>query len=310
MISLEHATKRYGKITALRDVSFQAGEGQVTGLLGRNGAGKTTALNLLTGYFPPDEGRVTVDGMDMLNRPRDCKRKIGYLPEKPPLYDEMTVLEYLSFVCDLREVVRGAKGKHVDEIMALCSLEKERDRMIGHLSKGYRQRVGIAQALCGSPGVLILDEPTVGLDPLQVVEIRELIRELGKDHTIIFSSHILSEVQQLCTSVLILHEGRLRGNFDLREKAEKEMCLRLTAAGPAESLIGGLRSIGSILRIEKLAAGPEGTGLRIICRPEDERGRTTDQIFRLLAAMDAPIREMAPERDSLEETFLELTGKE
>ncbi len=310
MISLEHATKRYGKITALRDVSFQVGEGQVTGLLGRNGAGKTTALNLLTGYFPPDEGRVTVDGMDMLDRPRECKRKIGYLPEKPPLYDEMTVLEYLRFVCDLREVVRGARGKHVDEILALCSLEKERDRLIGHLSKGYRQRLGIAQALCGSPGVLILDEPTVGLDPMQVVEIRELIRALGKDHTIIFSSHILSEVQQLCSSVLILHEGRLQGNFDLREKEEKEQCLHLTAAGPAESLISGLRSIGSILKIEKLSTGPEGTGLRIVCRPGDERGRTTDQIFRLLAALDAPIREMTPERDSLEETFLELTGKE
>ncbi len=310
MISLEHVTKRYGKTTALTDVSFQAVEGQVTGLLGRNGAGKTTALNLLTGYFPPDEGRVRVDGMDMLTRARECKRKIGYLPERPPLYDEMTVREYLSFVCDLREVVRKAKGKHVDEILALCSLEKEQDRMISHLSKGYRQRVGIAQALCGSPEVLILDEPTVGLDPMQVVEIRELIRMLGKDHTIIFSSHILSEVQQLCSAVLILHEGRLRGNFDLRKKEEKEMCLRLTAAGTAEGLTDGLRSIGTILRIEKLSAEPGETTLRLVCHPGNERGRTTDQIFRLLTALDAPIREMTPERDSLEETFLELTGKE
>ncbi len=310
MISLEHVTKRYGKITALRDVSFRAAEGQVTGLLGRNGAGKTTALNLLTGYFPPEEGRVLVDGTDMMSRPRECKRKIGYLPERPPLYDEMTVRAYLDFVCDLREVTTAAKRKHVDEILELCALTEVQGRIIGHLSKGYRQRTGIAQALCGSPEVIILDEPTVGLDPLQVVEIRELIRALGREHTIIFSSHILSEVQQLCTSVLILHEGALRGSFDLRDREEKEIRLRLTAAGREETLIPALRSIGSILKIEKLPGESGTAALRLTGLPADERGRTTDQIFHLLAAMDAPIRELIPERDSLEEAFLELTGRE
>ncbi len=310
MISLEHVTKRYGKITALRDVSFRAAEGQVTGLLGRNGAGKTTALNLLTGYFPPEEGRVLVDGTDMMSRPRECKRKIGYLPERPPLYDEMTVRGYLDFVCDLREVAAGAKRRHVDEILELCALTEVQGRIIGHLSKGYRQRTGIAQALCGSPEVIILDEPTVGLDPLQVVEIRELIRSLGREHTIIFSSHILSEVHQLCTSVLILHEGELRGSFDLREREAKEIRLRLTAAGRAEALIPALRSIGSILKIEKLPGESGTASLRLTGLPADERGRTTDQIFHLLAAMDAPIRELTPERDSLEEAFLELTGRE
>ncbi len=310
LIEMEHATKRYGRITALRDVSFRIGEARVTGLLGRNGAGKTTALNLLTGYFPPEEGRVLVDGVDMMKNPRECKRKIGYLPEKPPLYDEMTVREYLGFVCDLREVVPGAKKKHVEEILGLCALEEVRDRVIGHLSKGYRQRTGIAQALCGSPEVLILDEPTVGLDPMQVVEIRELIRQLGREHTIIFSSHILSEVQQLCSSALILHEGQLRGNFDLGEKAGQELWLRLQAVGQADTLIPALRSIESIRKIEKLP-GEEGcASLRIFCLDGDSRGRTTDQIFHLLAALDAPIREMTRERDSLEETFLEITGRE
>ncbi len=310
MIALEHVTKKYGRITALRDVSMQPPEGQVTGLLGRNGAGKTTALNLLTGYFPPEEGRVLVDGMDMMQHPRECKRRIGYLPERPPLYDEMTVREYLSFVCDLREVVRGKKRRHVEEILELCALGEVRDRVIGQLSKGYRQRTGIAQALCGSPEILILDEPTVGLDPMQVVEIRELIRSLGQEHTIIFSSHILSEVQQLCASVLILHEGELRGSFDLKEKAGRDLRLRLTAAGEEEALLPALRSIGSILKTERLSREEGCVSLRIVCRPEDERGRTTDQIFHLLAALDAPIRELTPERDDLEETFLELTGRE
>ncbi len=310
MTALEHVTKRYGRITALKDVSFRVEKGCITGLLGRNGAGKTTALNLLTGYIPPDEGTVWVDGMDMLDRPRDCKRKIGYLPERPPLYDEMTVRDYLGFVCDLREVVRSARKKHVEEILRLCALTEVSDRVIGHLSKGYRQRTGIAQALCGSPEVLILDEPTVGLDPVQVVEIRELIRTLGESHTIIFSSHILSEVQQLCSSALILHEGQLRGTFDLRSPAEDSLRLRLTAAGQAEELMPALRSIGCVRKIEKLPAEPGSACMRLLCAPGDDRGRATDQIFHLLAALDAPIREMTPERDSLEETFLELTGRE
>ena len=201
MIELEHVTKLYGSIPALRDVSLHVPKGQTAGLLGRNGAGKTTALNLMTGYFPPTEGKVRIGGKDMLADPRACKRMIGYLPEKPPLYDEMTVEEYLIFVCELREVVRKANKAHVEEILELCALQDMRQRMIGHLSKGYRQRVGIAQALCGSPEILILDEPTVGLDPKQTVEMRELIRRLGEDHTVLFSSHILSEVQQLCSRV-------------------------------------------------------------------------------------------------------------
>ena len=233
MIELEHVTKRYGGILALQDVSLRVSSGEVVGLLGRNGAGKTTALNLMTGFFPPSEGRVRIGGKEMLSDPRGCKRMIGYLPEKPPLYDEMTVEDYLLFVSELREVVRKALG----------GLTEMRRRVIGHLSKGYRQWTGIAQALCGAPEILILDEPTVGLDPKQTVEMRELIRELGKTPTVIFSSHILGEVQQLCSRVIILHEGRMIQSLDLKADTGDMIRLRLqTAAAPG--LADALRGAG------------------------------------------------------------------
>lgn len=310
MIALENVTKTYGRITALKDVSFQVNRGQIAGLLGRNGAGKTTALNLLTGYFPPTEGRVTVDGMDMLEKPRDCKRKIGYFPERPPLYDEMTVRDYLGFVSDLREVAPGDRKRHVAEILAVCDLEEYADRVIGNLSKGTRQRVGIAQALCGNPEVLILDEPTVGLDPRQVVEIRDLIRRLGEGRTILFSSHILSEVQQLCTHALILHEGRLIRAFDLRESGGGEgLRLRLSVRGKESELLPAIRSLPCVRSAAQMPREePDTAEIRIVGAREDERGRLTDQLFHLLAALDAPIRRLQPERDDLETVFLEATN--
>ena len=310
MITLDHATKKYGRTVALRDVSFTAEEGKITGLLGRNGAGKTTALNLLTGYFPPDGGRVLVDGMDMQLLPRECKRRIGYLPEKPPLYDEMTVTDYLGFVCDLREVLPRAKKAHVEEILKVCALTDVRDRVIGHLSKGYRQRVGIAQALCGNPEVLILDEPTVGLDPMQVVEIRDLIRELGKEHTILFSSHILSEVQQLCDSAVILHEGRLIRSFRLKDEVGNgQISLRASILGKENDLLQAVRSIPCVRKADALPSAEKGVAeLRITGVTRDERGLLTDQLFHLLAAMDAPLRQLVTEKDDLEAVFLEATA--
>lgn len=312
MIALENVTKTYGQHIALKDVSFKVEKGQIAGLLGRNGAGKTTALNLLTGYFPPDAGKVTVDGMDMLQKPRECKRRIGYLPERPPLYDEMTVRDYLAFVSDLREVAPADRKRHVGEILEICDLAEMADRVIGNLSKGTRQRVGIAQALCGSPEVLILDEPTVGLDPKQVVEIRSLIRRLGEGRTILFSSHIISEVQQLCTHALILHEGRLIRAFDLREGPMGEggtLRLRLSVRGKESELLPAIRSIPCVRQAERLERSePDTAEIRIIGARSDERGLMTDQLFRLLAAMDAPIRRLQPERDDLESVFLEATS--
>lgn len=308
MIELEHVTKFYGSIPALRDVSLHVPKGQTVGLLGRNGAGKTTALNLMTGYFPPTEGKVRIGGKDMMSDPRACKRMIGYLPEKPPLYDEMTVEEYLSFVCELREVVRKANKAHVEEILELCGLKDMRQRVIGHLSKGYRQRAGIAQALCGSPEILILDEPTVGLDPKQTVEMRELIRRLGQDHTVVFSSHILSEVQLLCTRVIILNEGQMVRSIDLKEEKKDTVKLRLRAALGRDKLLRAMRSMECVISAEAAQAPEEGTAEIVLeCRPADERGLATDQIFRLMAEMNAPIRMICEEKDTLEEIFLKNT---
>ena len=308
MIELEHVTKRYGSIPALRDVSLHVPRGQTVGLLGRNGAGKTTALNLMAGYFPPTEGRVRIGGKDMLTEPRACKRTIGYLPEKPPLYDEMTVEDYLAFVSELREVVRKANRAHVAEIIGLCALTDVRQRLIGHLSKGYRQRVGIAQALCGAPEVLILDEPTVGLDPKQTAEMRELIRRLGEEHTVVFSSHILSEVQQLCSRVIILNEGKAVQSIDLREEKKDVLKLRLRAALGRDKLLTAVKGLDCVLSAAAVP-NPEEDAAEIVleCRPADEQGRATDQIFRLLAGMDAPIRLLQEERDTLEEIFLRET---
>ena len=308
MIELEHVVKNYGGIPALRDVSFHVHAGETVGLLGRNGAGKTTALNLITGYFPPTEGSVRIGGKEMIAEPRNCKRMIGYLPEKPPLYDEMTVEEYLLFVSELREVVRKANRKHVEEIMELCGLTEMRQRVIGNLSKGYRQRTGIAQALCGAPEILILDEPTVGLDPKQTVEMRELIRRLGESHTVLFSSHLLSEVQQLCSRVIILHEGRMIRSLELGAEESETIRLRLRVAGQKDAAVNALKALDCVEQAEAGASAEEGeTEILAVCRRADEKGRATDQVFKVLAKMNMPIREMREEKDSLEEVFLRET---
>ena len=305
MIALEQVTKRYGPVEALKEVSFRIPRGGITGLLGRNGAGKTTALNLMTGYFPPTAGRVLVGGKDMRTEARACKRMIGYLPEKPPLYDEMTMEEYLRFVCELKEVRREGAKAHVDEIIGLCGLGEVRHRVTGHLSKGYRQRAGIAQALCGSPDVLILDEPTVGLDPKQTAEMRELIRELGKDRTVVFSSHILSEVQQLCDRAVILNEGRMIRSLDLGAEDGENIRLRLRAAGPASRVMPALRALDCVKAAEELPG--EMTEAVLTCLRKDGQGAAEDQIFRVCAGLNAPIRRLEEEQETLEQVFLRET---
>ena len=314
MIELKQATKRYGAVEAVKDLSFVAPEGQIIGLLGQNGAGKTTTLNMLTGYFPPTSGQVLVGGMDMLQKPRECKRLIGYLPEKPPLYDEMTVPAYLTFVCRLREVREKAIRSHIQDIIDTCGLRDVADRRLVSLSKGYRQRVGIAQALCGDPPVLVLDEPTVGLDPRQVVEIRELMRELGKHHTIIFSSHILPEIQQLCQRVVILHRGRMVHEADMRELQEDRRTLRLRAsiAMNENKLVPALKSLPCVRRVKVLPSPDAGlTSVELECTAGDnDRGNPQTQLFRLLSAHDAPLHLLTPVRDSLEEVFLRVTAED
>lgn len=314
MIELCNVTKRYGTVEAVSGLSFSAPDGQIVGLLGQNGAGKTTTLNMLTGYFPPTSGEVRVDGMDMLQDPRACKRHIGYLPEKPPLYDEMTVTAYLKFVCKLREVKREAIAQHVQHITATCGLTEVAGRLVGHLSKGYRQRVGIAQALCGDPDVLVLDEPTVGLDPKQVREIRELIRQLGKTHTVIFSSHLLPEIQQLCDRVVILHKGKLVREAPMSELTGGDgetLRFRATIAMKERLLVPALNSLECVRRVKVLPTpNADYTELELECVKETERGIAQAQLFRLLAGLDAPLMQLTPVRDTLEEVFLRATTED
>ena len=208
MIEVNHLTKRYGKLTAIKDISFTVDTGEVLGFLGPNGAGKSTTMNIITGYISSNEGTVTIDGSEILEEPKKTKQKIGYLPENPPLYTDMTVRKYLEFMFDLKRV-RLPKAEHVDEVMRLVGLSKHGKRLIKNLSKGYKQRVGFAQALLGDPQVIVLDEPTVGLDPQQIIEIRKLIKSLGKKHTVIFSSHVLSEISETCDRIIIIYGGKI-----------------------------------------------------------------------------------------------------
>ena len=306
ILEMIQVTKKYGSVTVLTEISLQVAEKQILGLLGRNGAGKTTALNLMTGYFPPTKGKIRIAGRDMMEDPRACKRRIGYLPERPPLYDELTVEEYLCFVSELREVVQKDIRRHTEEIMELCGLQEMRNRTLGRVSRGYRQRAGIAQALCGDPEILILDEPTVGLDPKQTAEMRGLIRKLGEEHTVIFSSHMLSEVQQVCQRAAILKEGRLIRVLDLNDPEQGRLCLRIRAGIGGKALREALEKLPCVEEIEIVSENNGESCARVLCR-EDDGERAEDRIFRRMAETGAPIREMTPEKDTLEEIFLKET---
>ena len=240
MIEVSHLTKKYGHRLAVEDVSFAVADGGICGLLGPNGAGKSTIMNILTGYLSATSGQVTVAGHPLPEEADAAKKCVGYLPEQPPLYPEMTVQEYLDFAAELKGVKKAGRKEQVRSAARSTGLEKVLPRLIRSLSKGYRQRVGIAQALLGSPKLIILDEPTVGLDPAQVIEIRKLIRELGQAHTVILSSHILSEVQAVCQQVLILSKGRLAASGSLQEltadgRSLEEVFLELTGGETEES---------------------------------------------------------------------------
>lgn len=307
MISLSGVTKRYGAATAVQDLSFTVSSGETLGLLGQNGAGKTTTLNIITGYLAPTSGDVRVGDYDLLTQPRQAKRLIGYLPEQPPLYDEMTVESYLRFVCRLRLVVEADIARHVRDIAAQTNLSDVLGRRVGNLSKGYRQRVGLAQALCGEPEVLVLDEPTVGLDPRQTAEFRDTLKKLSGGRTVIFSSHILSEVQALCDRVIILHHGRVVCDQRLGDMS-RGASARLQAAicGDMETLLPALRSLSSVARVTRLPAREAGVAEVLI---EGKPGAVPQkELFTLLCGLQMPLMRLTPAADTLEDVFLRCTA--
>lgn len=307
MIEFDRVSKRYGAHRALRDVSLTVPRGQVLGLLGQNGAGKTTAMNILTGCLPPSEGRVTVGGNDVMTAPRAAKRLLGYLPEQAPLYDEMTVGNYLRFACELKEVQPAAIAKHVNEIVEKTGLADVKGRKIGNLSRGYRQRVGFAQALCGSPEAIVLDEPTAGLDPRQSSDMRGLIRALAGEHTVILSSHILSEVQAVCDRVVILHHGGILWDSAQTELRRGERRLRAAILAKESVLLPRLRELPGVIRVTPEKSGEAGVTQAVLTAEGD--APVERALFTLLSGMQAPILRLTPVEDSLEEIFLRATGE-
>ena len=307
MIEVKNLTKRYGDIKALDDISFTVDTGEVLGFLGPNGAGKSTTMNIITGYISSTSGTVTVDGSEILENPRETKSKIGYLPEIPPLYPEMTVRKYLEFMFDLKKV-KLPKKEHIEEIMRLVRISDMADRLIKNLSKGYRQRVGFGQALLGNPPVLILDEPTVGLDPKQIIEVRKLIRSLGKKHTVIFSSHVLSEISATCDRIIVISEGRIVADSktdELSMALADTQKLSLTAEGSPSEVLGEIKKIPGVKKYMKVRELNEKTALYIVEYSNDCDIRR--EVFSAMVRINSPILEMKSGNESLEDMFLKLT---
>lgn len=311
MIEVQNLTKKYGDHLAVDQLSFRVEKGQIYGFLGPNGAGKSTTMNIITGYLAATSGTVIIDGKDIQKEPEEAKRKIGYLPELPPLYVEMTVYEYLRFVAELKKVPKAEQKTQIADVMDMVQITDMKNRLIKNLSKGYRQRVGLAQAILGYPEVIILDEPTVGLDPKQIIEIRDLIKKLGEEHTVILSSHILSEVSAVCDHIMIISHGKLVAS-DSPEGLQKLMSgtaqLMLCIKGVYEQIEGILEEIANVEKVEKLGE-EEGGCVRVkvyFTDPTDVR----EQIFYAMAENKLPILEMSCLEKSLEDIFLELTGDE
>ena len=310
MISVQEVSKQYGPKRVLEKISFEITKGEVLGLLGPNGAGKTTLLRILTGFFPPTEGKVLVDGLDLARQPKKLKRRIGYLPERLSIYPDLTVEEFLRFAAEIKGIPRGRRKAEIQTKMEICGIEPVRKRLMGHLSRGYTQRVGLAQALLGDPDVLILDEPTSSLDPKQIIEIRELIRSLGRERTLILSTHVLPEVSKVCERVLILNQGRIvaQGRPEDLERGladRQEILVRVEGGSVSLELV--LRSIPGVRSVEK--QGQEGwvtTYLLQTLPHEDLRS----EISKRIVEMGFPLLELTMKRLSLEDVFLKLVLSE
>ena len=309
MIEIKNLVKKYGDKYALDDISFTINKGEIVGFLGPNGAGKSTTMNIVTGYLTQTSGSVLIDGVDTFDAPISIKKKIGFLPEQPPLYVDMTVWEYLSFVYDLKCCTFNKKA-HLSEICELVKIGDVKNRLIKNLSKGYKQRVGIAGAIIGNPEIIIFDEPTVGLDPKQIIEVRNLLRSLGKNHTVILSTHILSEVQAICDRIIIINEGKLVADektSKLNQQIGQNNRFRVKVSGPNREVINLLKSIHSVTRVTQ-DGNREGDAFNYII----EYSGAVDirkMLFRALAEKGWPIMAMEGVELTLEDLFIQLTDK-
>ncbi|MCQ2354714.1 MAG: ABC transporter ATP-binding protein [Clostridia bacterium] len=309
MIKISHLVKNYGSLCAVDDISFEVERGEVVGFLGPNGAGKSTTMNMLTGYLSSTSGTIKIGGVDILDDPLNAKRLIGYLPEQPPLYPDMTVEEYLSFAYDLKGCKLN-KAKHLKEICNVVKISDVSHRLIRNLSKGYKQRVGIAQALVGNPPVIIFDEPTVGLDPKQIIEIRNLIRTLGKEHTVILSTHILQEVQAVCDRIIIINKGKIVADElteNISRAVENTRRFNVKICGPQKEVLSALRNLGGICYAEVLAARDGDAYTYMI---ESEVGvDIRKKLFWTLAEKKWPLIGMEALGMSIEDIFIAVVDK-
>ncbi len=309
MIQVEGVTKKYGPHTAVRNISFEVARGEIVGFLGPNGAGKTTTMRILTGFLPPTEGRATIAGFDVMKEPLEVKRRTGYLPENPPVYLEMEVEDYLEFVARIKGIPSAEVHSRVDSVMERTAIGHVRSKIIGKLSKGYRQRVGLAQALIHSPDVLILDEPTVGLDPKQIIEIRELVRSLAGEHTIMLSTHILSEVASTCHRIIILNKGQIEASDtpeNLTARLKGGESTQLEIAGPQEMVEARLASIDGVERVTFQAANG-GRGLYTVDTPSED---IRTELAKAVVESGWGLYAMKSIGLSLEDIFLQLTAAE
>ena len=311
MIEITHLTKKYGTHVAVDDLNLTIEPGRIYGFLGPNGAGKSTTMNMITGYLGATEGIIKINGFDILAQPEDAKKCIGYLPELPPLYMDMTVEEYLLFAAELKKIPKGKRKPYVEDAMATTKITDMRGRLIKNLSKGYRQRVGLAQAVLGYPEVIILDEPTVGLDPKQIIEIRDLIQSLGKKHTVILSSHILSEVRAVCDYIFIISHGKLVASEETEELVERMsggQVIELKLKAEEEKIKEVFADAEHITAVETKELPEDGVTEVTVTAEKNKDVR--EEIFHICAESDMPILEMINGGKSLEDIFLELTSKE
>lgn len=309
MIEVKNLVKKYGNHTAVDHLSFTVEKGQIYGFLGPNGAGKSTTMNIMTGYLGATEGEVLINGHDILKEPEIAKKSIGYLPELPPLYVDMTVREYLLFSAELKKIKKADRPEAVSRAMELTKLEDVQNRLIKNLSKGYKQRVGLAQAVMGFPEIIILDEPTVGLDPKQIIEIRELIRDLAKEHTVILSSHILAEIQEVCDYIMIISKGKLAAS-DTPENLERIMnsseSIQIEVRAEEETV---REILSSVAQVKEINCTEEDGIVKVEIRAEDQKD-IREAVFTAFANQNCPLLTLKKTKISLEDVFLELTRGE